>query len=357
MILAVLVMILSFPTVGFGASSVNPIGVAEDSADQKNDSETEDQKEEAENIQTETVNSESEIDESDISIPETSSEERLVIEQDIAVEPDDQFEEEPSDEKTEEATGKENETDDKESDKDANIVEKQGDEEESESIVGSMRPLQIEKAYLSLNGESEEELKSMSLDTVLASIVDVDGNPIEISPDADTVWRNKKDDLDGVDEFEEYSIGKGERIDLSVAANVLEYQMELIIGSGNQLNSNNKRYNISVFVSDSLSEAFEFEFYQQVGESRKKIEAINIGESHRDSNYINEYNDGTIRVIPEHQFTFMIGSENSNNIFLGMTSYANNRPDIQIRIFELNSYLEGQEIDVSEQLLNQEMSQ
>lgn len=48
----------------------------------------------------------------------------------------------------------------------------------------SMLPLEEVKAYLVLNGKTDEELSSMKLDDVLDMLVDSEGNKIEVSNNA-----------------------------------------------------------------------------------------------------------------------------------------------------------------------------
>ena len=53
------------------------------------------------------------------------------------------------------------------------------------------------------------------------------------------------------------------KIDMSSTdEKITKYSMELIVGDGQQLNANNKRYLITVYLSSSL-EQFSYELYQQ----------------------------------------------------------------------------------------------
>ena len=87
----------------------------------------------------------------------------------------------------------------------------------------SLLPLEEVEAYLILNGKTDEELKTFSVDEMLNSMVDREGNPISVFPsDATTVWRYVKDQDANVENYEEYSIGTGETIDLTTGAKLVK---------------------------------------------------------------------------------------------------------------------------------------
>ena len=79
----------------------------------------------------------------------------------------------------------------------------------------SMLPLREQKAYLVLNGYSNDQLSAMSMDIVLSMLEDTNGNSIEISSDATTVWHYIKDAEDGLEVYKPYTIGNNEIMDLS----------------------------------------------------------------------------------------------------------------------------------------------
>lgn len=127
----------------------------------------------------------------------------------------------------------------------------------------SMLPLEEVKAYLVLNGKTDEELSSMKLDDVLDMLVDSEGNKIEVSNNATTVWKYTKSNDDGLEEYKQYNIGKNETIDLSIDADIKAYTIELIIGSSNQLDNDNIRYIIKVFITDTVRDEIGYDLYLQ----------------------------------------------------------------------------------------------
>ena len=85
-------------------------------------------------------------------------------------------------------------------------------------VHASMLPLEEVKAYLVLNGYSNEDLAKMPVDTVLSLLTDSDGNKIEIADDATTVWHYIKDEKDALEVYKPYTIGidtEENRLDLS----------------------------------------------------------------------------------------------------------------------------------------------
>lgn len=219
----------------------------------------------------------------------------------------------------------------------------------------ALRPLTEVKAYLVLNGKTEDDLKNMSLDTVLSSLVDANGDSISIPEGADSVWRYVKDDIDGIEEYEKYSIGAGAKIDLSTAQNILDYQLELIIGSGNQLNPNNIRYMITVYVSEKLNEEFTFELYTQpTSNERVRVEPQRKEFAITESTITS----GNGVKIPNWGYVFIVDEGDYRNPYLGATSKLNVRPDITLKIYELSDYLNNSNpTEITDELLGQDMSE
>ena len=128
----------------------------------------------------------------------------------------------------------------------------------------SLLPLDEVEVYLVLNEKTVDELKAMSLDKVLSILQDSNGNNISVWPtDATTVWKYVRDEINNLESYEKYSIGSGATIDLSAAQNVRNYHLELIVGSENQLEKNNVRYVITVYITGTIQESLEYELYLQ----------------------------------------------------------------------------------------------
>lgn len=127
----------------------------------------------------------------------------------------------------------------------------------------SMLPLEEVKAYLVLNGKTDEEIANLNLDEMLGMLVDSNGNSIDVSSSATTVWRYVKSDEDGLEEYRQYTIGQNETIDLSIESGVKAYTVELIIGSANQLDDSNIRYIVKVYVTNTIQEEIGYELYLQ----------------------------------------------------------------------------------------------
>ena len=238
--------------------------------------------------------------------------------------------------------------------------EKQSEEEIDDSAAHvpqarSLQPLKEVKAYLVLNDKTTDQLKNMSIDEMLNSLQDKDGNKIEVSKSATTVWRYVKDDLDNIERYDSYTIGSGEVFDLSAAENVTDYQLEIIVGKGNQLSADNVRYIIKVYISDNYNEEFSFELYAQPDSStRYKIEPSRVefikGEPSLE-NYIPQWN------------YFLYGEQGTEikGPHLGISSVADENPNIDIEIYRAEEFLVNDRLGtevyppVTDQVLDQEM--
>ncbi|MCD7760913.1 MAG: putative Ig domain-containing protein, partial [Clostridiales bacterium] len=223
--------------------------------------------------------------------------------------------------------------------------------------VTSLLPIVEVKAYLVLSDYSEDDLSAMDLDEVLTKLQDSDGNSISIPSSATTVWRYVKDDTDGVEMYEEYTIGNGETIDLSTEEGVSVYTTELIIGSNNQLDSSNIRYIVKVYVLSSVMEDIGFELYTQSEDgSRTEIVADRV------DTIVNTQFGVDITVTLYTDSDHVTGKE----YYLGISSTADEHPNIRADILSYAGYISylntgsipvEDEYNLTDQILNQDMTQ
>ncbi len=228
-------------------------------------------------------------------------------------------------------------------------------------VKASLLPLKEVKAYLVLNGYTNEELERMSIDSMLSMLKDSDGNSIEIADDATTVWQYVKDDIDDIETYYEYTIGNDEKINLSYHDGVTSYEMELIVGKDGQLNKKNIRYIIKVYVSDSYSENLNFELYNNESGYKTIVNPVrtdfSTGEYKLltiDGSYINAEKIIYGQILKE--------PINVNNAYLNITSERVNHPNITAKVWEWNDYnvnlMLGYEVfpPITDKVLNQDMS-
>ena len=233
-------------------------------------------------------------------------------------------------------------------------TEEEISEEETEVKDGiavmSLLPLEEVTAYLVLGNKTEDEIKNMSIDEVLNSLQDSKGNKIPVLEGATTAWRYVKDKTDGVEKYEEYPLGQGVTIDMSSSdEDITKYNMELIVGSGNQLDTNNKRYLITIYSSNKIIEETYFEVYcQDDTGARIKVEPKRIEEKF--SNVLGMSVKTTIYIVPNH----VAGTE----YYVGIHSEAAKHPEIQL---EISTYQVGETglmlSPCTEYALNQDMAQ
>ena len=226
----------------------------------------------------------------------------------------------------------------------------------------SLLPLEEVEACLVLNGKTDEELSTMKVDDVINMLLDSEGNRIEIPENATTVWRYVKSEKDGIEEYERYNIGNNETIDLSSADNVRLYTLELIIGTGNQLDINNIRYIINVFITNVVNSELSYQLYMQTNNGTRnevKPEKVNyaVNTQLQMNIEVNEY------VVP--------APEEGGQYYLGITSAADRHPYYRTEIYDFNEVIGAiiggdfeymdqvlESIDsLSNTLLHQDMSQ
>lgn len=130
---------------------------------------------------------------------------------------------------------------------------------EEEPAPQSLLPLEEVDARLFLNDLSEEELKAVPVETLLKRLEDYEGNPVEIPDGAEMVWSFIKDENGDVIEDSYCEIDRGGTVDLSYWSNT--YTLELIVGSGKQLDPGNVRYIVDVYILD-IEETIEYSLYK-----------------------------------------------------------------------------------------------
>ena len=236
-------------------------------------------------------------------------------------------------------------------------TEEEISEEETEFEDGitamSLLPLEEVTAYLVLGNKTEDEIKNLSIDEVLNSLQDSDGNKISISEEATTAWRYVKDETDGVEKYVEYPLGQGVTIDMSSSDDdIMKYNMELIVGSRNQLDKNNKRYLITVYLSNKLSEEISFElYYQDILGTRTKVVPTQTYITDRKDTLGYELRTGIFNVAE-----YVQGTE----YYLGINSEVAKHPEIQADVYtfhEFERYISGEKGNtISNIILNQDMT-
>ena len=224
----------------------------------------------------------------------------------------------------------------------------------------SLLPLEEIQAYLHLEDKTEEEVKNMSIDEVLNSLVDRDGNKIAIRPEsATTAWY--KDESGHIEQYVEYPLGQNKKIDLF--KDYSEYQIELIVGSKKQLDMGNKRYLITVNLVKKISvialnDVLSYQLYFQ-DESGMRVEVVpdyatSSAKLCSDNNNIqNEY----IYVNLVHDPDYWSGKE----YYLGISSSVAMEGDVDVDVYTYEEYVKLQNgFDAktcTDQILNQDMTQ
>lgn len=211
----------------------------------------------------------------------------------------------------------------------------------------SLLPLDEKKAYLILNEKTDEELASLKLDQVLGMLIDANGNQITIPSDATTVWRYEKSVEDGLEEYKKYDIGQNAIIDLSVEDGITSYTTEFIIGSSNQLDSNNIRYIVKVYITNTIQEKIDYELYLQTQNGRRdKVtpERTNaLINTQLVETTANEW------VVPE--------PEAGNQYYLNILSTADEHPNVRTEVYDFWDYLfnANNATPITSTILNQNM--
>lgn len=227
--------------------------------------------------------------------------------------------------------------------------------DENDIAPMSLLPLEEVQAYLVLNKYSDEELQTLSIDNILDMLVDSDGQKIAIDKNATTVWRYCKSDIDGIEEYQKYSIGQNDTIDLSAASGIKAYDLELIVGSEHQLDSHNKRYVIKVYVTKTIEEKLEYELYSQ-DTNGKRTPVV----PERKVNAVNTQLSQFGFTIEVNEYIVSAPAEGSQ-YYLGIKSLASEHPNVSVKVYDFESYIEsypssdGDTDNLADRIMNQNM--
>ena len=157
-------------------------------------------------------------------------------------------------------------------------IELSGAKIEEEAAM-TLLPIEEVDAYVSLNDLSDRELRKVSVETILGRLKDNNGETIQIADDAEVALLGYYDYYDGYRRVNrEETLNLSPYIDSSKPERGLNRgrieSIELIVGSGKQLDVANVRYNVSIYFSDLIEESLAYYFYtnekQEDGSYRKR---------------------------------------------------------------------------------------
>ncbi len=132
----------------------------------------------------------------------------------------------------------------------------------------SLLPLQEKEAYAILNGYTEDQLYSITVEEILQSLRDERGEKIQIAEDAKVVWSYYYNEETGELEQDVYHvIDRSETVDLTDFWYGINegYKLDLIIGKGVQLDAAGTLYHITVY-TDNIEEKIGYRVYTESGE-------------------------------------------------------------------------------------------
>ena len=244
-------------------------------------------------------------------------------------------------------------------------AEEEISEKETETEDGieamSLLPLEEVTAYLDLKGKTREELYSMTIDEVLDSLQDSDGNKVSIPENATTAWRKIHSWYNELEDYVEYSLRQNVEFDPYGYS-----KLELIVGSKNQLDKNNKRYLITIVgmtydpFDVARDDKISYELYAQDG-SGVRTQIVSESVVKENDDFRDELNGFTFAAA---FFTKISVADpdywNGKEYYLGLCSTAVDS-DMNIDVYTYDEYLKkiGKEAAMActDQILNQDMTQ
>lgn len=226
-------------------------------------------------------------------------------------------------------------------------------------VNASMINLEEVERYLVLDNYSNEKLSSVPLEDIISNLYDSNGQKVEIEKGVEKVWQYIGNDKDGVEEYKLFNIGqKNQVLDLSQYKNTMQFDLQMIIGNGEQLDKENKRYVIHVFLSENFDDELNFEVYAQYkdkGNTKVEISKKDYSTASQDIPYIGN--------VPIKMFGYYTNKTiECDKALFNLISKKAKHPDIKLEIYNYNDYLENKKNNsetnkpITNKILNQDMS-
>ena len=130
------------------------------------------------------------------------------------------------------------------------------------------------------------------------------------------------------------------------------YTMELIVGSGKQLDPNNTRYLVRVYLTDNISEKVSFDTYRQSTDgTREQVKPYTVRTSINKQGGITMYTN--LWMVKNHQ--------PNTEYYLGMTLVASEHPNVNVDVYTLEEFrnylINGSGKNINDQILNPNMKE
>lgn len=221
----------------------------------------------------------------------------------------------------------------------------------------TMLPILEEKAFLLLNGYTDDQLSEFSVDTLLGMLEKEDGEKVIIEETAKMVWKYEKDEETGLEEYIPFQIGDNEKMNILPSESTDVYQMEIIVGSDGPLNTGNKRYIVVVYLNNSFDDVTPYLYLQKKDGSREKIIADHCNQT------TNSYPSGRSETNFDYVFgpNYKNGFDEYGTVWLGFDSKIKNNPRVNIKFYWVVVTPEymypDYNDDITEQVLNIDMEQ
>ena len=234
------------------------------------------------------------------------------------------------------------------------------DEIEGQPAVQSLLPLEEKKVYLSLINYTESELQSMPIRTILGLLRNYDGTAVDISEDAVIAWDSTYE-LPG--EPRSAWAGDFQVVDRDTTVNVWcqvdlsEYIAHMIVGKGNQLDSDAIRYEITVYLP-KIWEQVQYSLYT-ADEKHEEVTGENISEKWNSESSIDGIDATDSNGVYAASSAVVFNSANyqsGKEYDLKMSLSQTERPDLQVEVYTLEEYQKlqaGQSaVAITDQILN-----
>ena len=200
----------------------------------------------------------------------------------------------------------------------------------STSAVGSLLPLEEVEVYLFLNRLPNVDMSAVPLSAVLDHLEDKEGKKIDVPADANVVWTHFPDETGRAQRDEYHVLSRSDSVDLTYFDQYGRWStymtMELIVGSGNQLDADSIRYIVNIIRSEIDADYFTVYLYSEDSEGTR----THVDSSTRNGKIRKE--DGSAE---EWETTVHVSEPKKENYYISLRSRLKEEyPNLSVEIYE-----------------------
>ncbi len=237
------------------------------------------------------------------------------------------------------------------------------------TVNATLLPIKEVSVSLDLSELLPGELRVMKVSDILSKMVDKNNEHPKVEKDAKVVWSRFTGDSGSIETDKWQITDLNSTVDLMPVFYDSYATMELIVGSGNQLDPDNVRYTLDI-KGPELKDVFNLDLYLQeevsMGDSTTRTvrSHVDFTPSYSKRKFTNK--DGITDIQSNLRFSIPPGYDEDSYYFTYMTLKSENYPDAEMRVYDgrfataeaaIAAAMGDPSVDVTDELASPDMTQ